>query len=284
MELFRALAVLAEAPTPETVRLAALLDIPTSPSPADYTELFALELVPYASVYLGAEGMLGGEARDRIAGFWRALGETPPVEPDHLALLLAAYARLAELAAGAPAGSRRHALMRARGTLLWEHLLSWVPVYLDKLVAIAAPPYARWGRLLSGALESEARRSPATGPLPLHLRSAPPAAELDTSLEDLVAGVLTPVRAGVVLTRSDLRRAGDELGLGVRAGERRFVLASLLRQDARAVLGWLGRAAAAAAICHDARTGWLGDVAAFWAERARGTAARLDRAAELARR
>ena len=34
------------------------------------------------------------EARDRIAGFWRALGETPPPEPDHLTLMLASYAEL----------------------------------------------------------------------------------------------------------------------------------------------------------------------------------------------
>ena len=36
--------------------------------------------------------MLGGEARDRIAGFWRALGLVPPPEPDHLAVMLGLYA------------------------------------------------------------------------------------------------------------------------------------------------------------------------------------------------
>ena len=64
-----------------------------------YMDLFGFQLYPYASVYLGSEGMLGGEARDRIAGFWRAIGEPPPSEPDHLAVLLALYARLCELAA-----------------------------------------------------------------------------------------------------------------------------------------------------------------------------------------
>jgi sulfite exporter TauE/SafE len=32
--------------------------------------------------------MLGGAARERVAGFWRAVGLVPPPEPDHLAALL----------------------------------------------------------------------------------------------------------------------------------------------------------------------------------------------------
>ena len=60
MELFRALAALAEAPGPEHVRLAELLGLPGRPDPVEFTELFVLQLYPYASVYLGPEGMLGG--------------------------------------------------------------------------------------------------------------------------------------------------------------------------------------------------------------------------------
>src|SRR2546423_14590407 len=95
MELFRALAVLAEPPErPEVARLAELLDLGEPPSASEYTEPFVFQLYPYPSVYLGAEGMLGGEARDRVAGFLSALGHTPPHEPDHLSTLLATYAGL----------------------------------------------------------------------------------------------------------------------------------------------------------------------------------------------
>src|SRR5918992_4869148 len=97
MELFRALAVLAEPPTEEAARLAEALELGALPSADEYTELFIFQLYPYASVYLGAEGMMGGEALDRIAGFWRALGEMPPAEADHLSVMLALYARLVEL-------------------------------------------------------------------------------------------------------------------------------------------------------------------------------------------
>ena len=87
MELFRALAVLAEPPRAETAHLAVALELGAVPEASEYTDLFVFQLYPYASVYLGAEGMLGGEARDRIAGFWRALGQVPPAEPDHLAVM-----------------------------------------------------------------------------------------------------------------------------------------------------------------------------------------------------
>src|SRR3982751_5490214 len=132
MELFRALAVLVEPPVAEAARVAEALELGPMPGAATYTELFVFELYPYASVYLGAEGMLGGEARDRVAGFWRALGETPPAEPDHLSLMLALYARLVEMEEHAAVGVRRETWRGARKAFLWEHILSWLPLYLDK--------------------------------------------------------------------------------------------------------------------------------------------------------
>src|ERR1700748_1744761 len=95
MEIFRALAVLVEPPDRlEATRLAALLGLGEPPTVSEYTDTFTFQFYPYASVYLGAEGMLGGEARDSVAGFWRALGQVPGAEPDHLAVMLATYAQL----------------------------------------------------------------------------------------------------------------------------------------------------------------------------------------------
>ena len=89
MELFRALAVFAEPPTVKAARVAEAPELGELPTADEYTEVFVFQLYPYASVYLGAEGMIGGEARDRVAGFWRALGQMPPAEPDHLSVMLA---------------------------------------------------------------------------------------------------------------------------------------------------------------------------------------------------
>src|SRR3979409_705302 len=133
MELFRALAVLAEPPTKEVARVAEALGLGVLPEQSEYTDLFVFQAYPYASVYLGAEGMLGGEARDRIAGFWRALGSEPPSEPDHLSVLLAALATLP----GEPPS--------VRGALYWEHIASWMPPYLATLRRVGGavhPPRA----------------------------------------------------------------------------------------------------------------------------------------------
>jgi TorA maturation chaperone TorD len=247
MELFRALAVLAEPPSAETAAVAGALGLGAPPDASEYTEVFVFQLYPYASVYLGAEGMLGGEARDRVAGFWRALGEAPPSEPDHLSLLLALYARLAELEEGEDDTLRRAGWRGARVAFLWEHLLSWLPVYLSKLARIAAPVYRRWGEILTEALTAEARRAGAPETLPLQLREScglmDPRGEATT--EEFLQSVLAPARCGMILVRADLSRAARSLGLGARIAERRFVLRSLLGQDARATLRWLEEEAAA---------------------------------------
>src|SRR3712207_633531 len=124
MELFRALASLVEPPNEAAARVAEPLGLGPPPGAAEHTELFVVQLYPYASVYLGAEGMMGGEARDRVAGFWRALGQTPPADADHLSAMLALYARLAELERDERDAARRASWRSARRAFLWEHLAS----------------------------------------------------------------------------------------------------------------------------------------------------------------
>lgn len=266
-ELLRALGALVEAPCPETDRLAGLLDLPAAPAGEEWTELFVFELPPYASIYLGAEGMIGGEARDRIAGFWRALDLVPPAEPDHLAALLGFQASLTEI------GGERSA--RARRALLHEHLLPWLPIYLAKVEEIAPSPYRAWGRLLAEALAAEVAEVGPADRIPLHLRQAPPLEHPEAvGLDAFVDQLLAPVRSGVVVTRRDLARAARDLGLGLRAGERRYALRALLEQDAAAVLGWLGAYAEASS---RRATG-------FWRERAEAAATLLSALARVASR
>jgi len=282
MELFRALAVLAEPPgRPEVARLARLIELGDPPSSSDYTETFVFQLPPYASVYLGAEGMLGGEARDRVGGFLAALGQTPPPEPDHLVILLATYAELA-----ASDGDGRGEEQRARSiegrriarkAFLWEHLLSWLPAYLDKLAGVAPPFYRRWGELLLDALLEEAAGTGTPAALPLHLREAPAMSDPRAgSADEFMQSLLAPARSGIILTRADLARAAHTLGAGLRAGERKFALKSLLGQDAAGALAWLAGEASAWAVRHASRRDALGEVAEWWSRRAEATAMLLD--------
>jgi len=277
MELFRALGALLEPPCAESRLIARVLDLGTPPDEAVHSDLFLFQLYPYASVFLGDRAGIGGEARDRVAGFWRALGQEAPSEPDHLATLLAAYARLIEAeeeaeeegeGQDAAAGWRR-----TRHTLLWEHILSWTLPFLIKLREIAPPFYQGWADMLEAALAQE---SAALGPpsrRPLALRESTPLADpRETGGADFVGALLSPVRSGVVLTRGDLARAGRDLGLGLRIGERAYILKAMLAQGAPDTLRWLAEEARAWETRHDRSGSIAPEVADVWMARARSTA------------
>jgi hypothetical protein len=259
-EILRALAVLLEAPRPEHAAIAAALGLLEVPTPDEHTSVVVFQAYPYASVYLGAEGMLGGEARDRIAGFWRALGSEPPPDPDQLSLLLAALAAL-------PLEP-----VSLRNALFWEHIASWMPPYLAALRRIGGPFHAAWAQLATDVCtELAADLGPPIRP-PLALRAAADLVRQPDSLDQLLTTLLAPVRTGIVLVRDDLARAAGDLGYGLRAGERRFALRTLLAEDPPGVLAWL--TAETRAQAQDLVA--LPPITAWWVARAEATARWLD--------
>jgi TorA maturation chaperone TorD len=276
MELFRALAVLAEPPTKEAARVAQALELVELPSQSEYTDLFVFQLYPYASVYLGREGMLGGDARDLVAGFWRALGQTPPAEADHLSVMLALYARLVELEKDESDAIGRERWRGARKAFLWEHLLSWLPAYLAKVDDIATPFYKRWSELLRAALFEEARAVGRQEKLSLHLRESFGVVDpRDEETGEFLQSLLAPARSGMILVRSDLSRAAHRLKLGLRMGERQFILKTLFSQDADGMLDWLVEEAEDWATRHGRAREILGETAAVWQNKAAATVALL---------
>jgi TorA maturation chaperone TorD len=276
MELFRALAVLSEAPTASHARITEVLGMPPLPLGAAHTELFLIQLPPYASMYLGSEGMLGGDVRARVAGFLRALHLNVPDEPDHLAVLLAAYAAVAEREAEETEAARALLWREARKALLWEHLLSWLPCYLVKFQQIAGDSYHAWGLLLADALRAEARSLGRQAMLPLHLREAPGLpSPAEAGVAAVVAAILSPVRSGMILTRSDLAHAAGSVGVGVRLGERTSALRSLLSHDREAMLAWLREEADRWRAAHAANAECFGPVSEFWVARAAGASRQL---------
>ena len=278
-ELFRALGAVAGHPADAGTACAALGW--TGPGNAEHTEVFVLNCPPYASVYLGAEGGLGGDAADRAAGFWRAIGLTPPAEPDHLAALLGLYASLGEAADDTRTATTADALTRARHALFWEHLWPWLPGYLAAVTDLETPGLAPWARLAGRALLAERGAHPG-GWLPLALRAAPAAVAGPGGINDLLDMLTCPVRSGLILTRRGLAAAADAAGAGHRIGERRFTLRALLGQAPAETLGWLASEAARWSRRHASqghgRPG--GDIVqAWWARRAGHTARILAAAA-----
>ncbi len=267
-DVFRALGTLCEPPDPAHAGLATALGLPAPPDPVAFTDVFVFQLVPYAAPYLSLDGMLGGEAADRVAGFWRALRLTPPAEPDHLASLLGLYAALCERESAEIRPDRVRAWHEARRALLWEHLLTWVPAYTNAMIALSAGFHSAWARLLRAALLAEAQMlAPPPSP-PLHLRDVP---ELPGSGPDLVRALLAPSRSGLFITRNDLMSAAAATGLGARVGGREFTLRTLLGSDGPAVSGWLARHAAWWAERHRADIPSLPRIAEHWLDRAQAS-------------
>ncbi len=272
MELLRALASLTDAPTDAHRAVADAVGMPALPSLDDHTDALVFQAYPYASVYLGLEGMMGGDARDRIAGFWRALDVEPSTEPDHLATLYGGAAALSDAEAQTTTARGAAGVRGARHALFWEHVASWMPPYLTLLGRIGGPFYQAWAELAAAALAAEAELLGAPTALAAHLRASPPLVE-PADLDQLIALLLAPVRTGFTIARDDLVRAADELGIGCRVGERRYVLRALLAQDAGGVMAWLaGEAHRQAAELERVP---LPPLSTWWAARARATAAAL---------
>lgn len=279
IDLLRALGALAETPGPAHARLAEAVGLDGVADAAEHTDLFGFQLYPYASVYLGEEGMLGGEARDRIAGFWGAIGELPPAEPDHLTVLLAQLAAIYEREREVADEPGKRILRHARQAFFREHLASWIFAYLSRAREIAPPFYRAWADAVHDALAEEARAYGAATELPLHLRVAPALASADVATPArLAAALLAPVRCGIILTRGDLAGVAGELGVGARMGDRRATLEQLFAADAPGTRTLLSREARRQAERHRADAASTGAVAAFWAERAEAAADALDRA------
>jgi hypothetical protein len=240
-------------------------------SDAGHTDAFVLNCPPYAAIYLGPQGAIGGEGADRVAGFWRAIGITPPAEPDHLAALLGLYARLGEAAAGARRPATAAALAQSQAVLFWEHLWPWLPAYLDAVTDLAVPALTSWGDLVRRALVAESGDLPPCPRPPLALREAPPVAQPPAGPGDLIELVTIPVRSGLILTRRRLAEGAARAGVGFRIGERRFALRAMLEQDPRATLAWLAGEAGRWEQRHRDRA--PGDqVTGWWAARAARTA------------
>ena len=278
-ELLRALGAVADDPASARAATGALGLTP--PSAADHTEVFVLNCPPYASVYLGPDGALGGEGADRAAGFWRAIGIVPPAEPDHLAALLALYASLGEAADETRREATAQTLTRIGAALYWEHLQPWLPAYLEAVTDLAIPALTGWAELFLDALAAEADAHPVAARLPLALRAAPDGVGAMDRVRDLTGVLTTPVRSGIILTRRRIALGSAESGVGHRIGERQYTLRAMLQQDPSSTLDWLGREASRWQRRHSDRA--PDDIVSrWWAARAGHTASVLLAAAGAA--
>jgi len=285
VELIRALAALCEPPASEHERIRLLLSLPELPTPADHLELFTHQVYPFASVYLGDEGMLGGDARARVSGFWTAVGIEPPEEADHLASLLSLWASLRAGSDAEADEARARLRKQASDALVFEHLAPWLFVFVEAVRGVEAAAgkgsgfYASWASTLR---DVGLAITPVQDGLPVHLADAPGLPDpAEAGGEAFLSGLLAPVRSGFVLARSDFGRLTRDLDLGGRIAERKYALRAYLSQDPSGVLEWLATEADAWTTRHHNP---CPDIEAFWVDRARAAASTIRQAAAQARR
>lgn len=263
-ELVRVLGAIALSPPPASDVLCDAAGLPRI-SGTDHTAAFVLLAPPYAAIHLGAEGKLGGEGLDRVEGFWRALGQEPPRDADHLGVLLMDYAGLRELSPDRPAAAR------AAQTLFHEHIWSFAPGYLSAAGSLGIGPVSAWARLALAVLRAEFEVLPPPpadrAALPLALREAPEPLTAAASFDEVLDAVVTPACSGMILTQRDLASGAAAVGAGYRRGERRYALRAMIEQDKAATLGWLGDYAAAWAARHTAAYGGTAP-GRWWSQRA----------------
>jgi hypothetical protein len=117
------------------------------------------------------------------------------------------------------------------------------------------------------------------------LRSAPPLEDAaargrpDDALRPLVRALLTPVRSGMILTRTDLHACAAELGVGaMRMTERATLLEDLLRGEVQGALAWLIEQADRWRASHETWKSAGGGAAEFWLRRVEATRGVLESA------
>jgi hypothetical protein len=158
-------------------------------------------------------------------------------------------------------------------SLFDEHIWSWAPAYLAALADLGVASVAAWAQLAAEVLAHERSELRPPGRLPLALREAPDA-PCAADLDDLLDGLVTPVRSGIIVSQHDLQRCASAIGVGFRRGERRFAIKAMLEQEPAGALAWFAGAASGWARRHAAQ----GDdpVSRWWAARANALAAQLE--------
>jgi len=208
---------------------------------AAHHRLFSFEVFPHESVFLDPAGLLGGEMAAAVWRFYQQTGFAAPVAelPDHLGVELALLSSLAGAEAAAWKDEQTAAATRlqtGQRHFLDQHLLRWLPAAIQAIYQQRQPFYTAFaGLLLDFVLDHRAALAAdlAAAAPSFHLPAPPDLLAAPASgLDEIAAFLLTPAYSGLYLSRSDLGRLAQTQQLPGAFGDRRHMLATLLRSAA----------------------------------------------------
>lgn len=269
MHLFTSLGEVVEAPGTEQARLARMLGLPGEPNRQEFTNLFVVQLFPYASIYLSPNGLAGGAVRRRASEYWTFTGRIAPHEPDHLTALLKLYGALQPTLHGDYVSTT--VSVENRRAVFWEIIASWLPMYLLRMRELGTALYKAWSDVAFDVVEAEAAQLPAPVVMSSFLAAAPatpPVTEPGAFIDSLFA----PAASGIIICRADLGRCANANRLTVRMADRRHTLKLMLTENLTGVCGWLHDEISRQADNLRRLPDALAPVREYWVERAEASA------------
>jgi hypothetical protein len=205
------------APELEAAGLAAGFATDPDEAAADHQRWLAFEVLPWESVFLTEERLLGGDRASAIAR------ETGSSDADHLAGALDHLALLCGAIADALEDEKNTSPLEERlDRFAAEHVGAWLPMLGRALDG--APGY---GAAFALASELLASHTP-----PPRLPAAPTRDPLTGDLRAIADWLATPLATGVWWTQAEITGLGDELRLPIGFGTRTDRLEALLRNAA----------------------------------------------------
>ncbi len=246
---------------------------------AAHTRLFLVEVSPHESVFLSADGLLGGDVAAAVrADRARAgLGDPVGVEPDHLGAECAWMAFLS----GAEADARRDGvdpapILTLQREVLDRHLLRWLPQVVEALEGVGVDGFGRlYVDAATLALALARSRFAELGGV-REAWSLPPAkdplASAETGIYRISEHLCLPVQVGGWWTRSALVAIGRRLDLPAGFGNRVDLVEGLFHAAAQ-----YGRVPELCGALAEVARGWADRGDGPWVERARGAVGLLER-------
>lgn len=206
---------------------------------ADHQHLFGFNVFPYECVFLDPSGQLGGDITTSAIRDYRQIGfdvGSAVGSPDHISheLALLAFLDQTETKAHEQNHPAQVALMQDyQRSFFDKHILRWMP---PLVLAIRDQFHPFYGALATVTLETLVAHRTILGGTPIANFSLPEPPELledeKTGLKEIVAFLLTPAFSGIYLGRDDIGRLARDHSIPRGFGERRQMLASLLRSAA----------------------------------------------------
>jgi hypothetical protein len=188
---------------------------------ADHQALLGLNVLPYASVFLESDVMLGGLISQRVSQYRieTGLDAGGTLPPDHISSELELVGRM--VAVGD----------ESIWTFMDTHLLAWLPAFVHAVRKENVPPYSRLvGFTLDFVLDHRRLSSKGASDHLERPASVPAVLENETSgIAEIARFLTTPIWCGFYLSRAGIGRLGRGPRLPHGFGSRAQMMATLLR-------------------------------------------------------